>query len=658
MCGIVGIVPKSPADVDQLRKITRRMTQAIAHRGPDAEEFFISPQVALGVRQLKIIDVAGSLQPMQSWDGNRVIIFNGEIYNFQDLREQLTQEGRRFRTKGDTEVVLQAFDHWGPEGIDRLEGMFAFAIWDKAEKKLTLARDWLGQKSIYFAETDLGWTFASEIKGLLASGLLTPKIDLETLSHYMSLRYLPHQATLFLGISKVPPAHLVEVAPKGCRLQRLWEPRYEPKHSRSETELFDELDHLLEKVVAQHLMSEVPLGAFLSGGIDSSSIVAYAASALHEPLRTFSVGADEGSLSELPWARQVVERYRTLHVERIVEPDLALLTPKMVAAMDEPVDPFAAGIYAVAQVASEHVTVALGGDGGDELFAGYDRYVGQKLAQAYSVVPSALRRKLLRPLLRLVPESFGYKSAATKLRWLDSMADKSGVARYAESVAFLRFPHTMKSELFTKETWRDISRGASERLLAEYFDDGAASEYLDRMLHADVMTRLAEHQLPSVDHMSMAFSLEARNPFLDRRVAEFAMRIPASWKIRKRRIKYVLRKLGERHLPRELLTREKRGFGFPIALWLRGELRPLIERVARESRLAEVGIFRRDGLKQLVAEHVDGKLDHNYRLWMLFNLEVWFRHYFDGESVETLEAGIAGSRPEVSSSTHPELARV
>ena len=644
MCGIAGIVPREPTDPARLDAIVRRMTAAIVHRGPDDEGYHVTENVALGMRRLSIIDVAGSRQPISTPDGNRTIVFNGEIYNFPKVREELDRAGRGFRTVGDTEVVLLAFDAWGREGIDRLEGMFAFAIWDEAKRSLVLARDWLGQKSIVYAETELGWVFASEVKALLASGLVSPAIDLETLSHYMSLRYLPRRGTLFAGISKVPPAHLVEVTATERRFERLWTPSYAPKHAGSEADVLDELDGLMRDVVAEHLMSEVPLGAFLSGGIDSSLVTAYAAQALDEPVRTFSIGVNDDSQSELPWARQVAERYATNHFERVVEADLARLAPRMVAAMDEPVDPFAAGVYTVSEITSQHVTVALGGDGGDELFAGYDRYVGQQLAEWYSRVPAALRRGLLRPILRAIPESFGYKSFAQRLRWLDTMAEKQGFDRYAESAAYLRFPHDMKAALFTEEAWAKVRDERSESLLEEFFRDGCAGDLVDRMLHTDFSTRLAEHQLPIVDRMSMAFSLEARNPFLDRRVAEFAARIPSAWKMKKRRIKYVLRKMGERHLSRELLYRKKQGFGFPLAHWFRGELRPLLDKVVAESRWAETGLFRRDEMARLVKEHVEGGVDHNYRLWMLLNLEIWYRHFFENESVADLEAWVVSAR--------------
>jgi asparagine synthase (glutamine-hydrolysing) len=294
--------------------------------------------------------------------------------------------------------------------------------------------------------------------------------------------------------------------------------------------------------------------------------------------------------------------------------------------------------------ARESVTVALGGDGGDELFAGYDRYVGQQLSEWYARIPGPLRRRVLRPLLRAIPESFGYKSLATKLRWLDTMAEKTGVERYADSAAFLRFPHALKQELFTESAWRAAGARESERLLAEFFEDGTASAFLDKMLHADCATRLAEHQLPIVDRMAMAHSLEARNPFLDHRVAAYAMRLPASLQLKGRKIKYVTRTMGERYLPHDLLWREKQGFGFPLALWFRSEWTGMIRACVADSRLVAAGIFRRAAMERLIDEHVGGRIDHNFRLWLLFQTELWYRHVIEGVPVPALEETVEGWR--------------
>jgi len=644
MCGIAGILPHRPTDPAQLTAAIERMVAALVHRGPDDQGTFVTHDVALGMRRLSIIDVAHGQQPMRSADGRYALVFNGEIYNHELLRKELEQAGRRFATHCDTEVVLAAFENWGESGLKRLEGMFSVAVWDQVGRSLVLARDWLGQKSLYWTDCRLGLAFASEIKALLTLPGVERKLDVQALSHYMSLRYLPGEATFFSGVSKIPAAHAMRWRGGERSATRLWTPGYEPKSQLSEERLLSEFDELMRTVVGQHLMSEVPLGAFLSGGIDSSLVVAYAAQLLSEPLRTFSIGVDHESQSELPWAEIVADRYATRHFETIVQPDLAGLAPRMVAAMEEPVDPFACGVYVVSEVASKHVTVALGGDGGDELFAGYDRYKGQELAELYAHVPQALRHTLLRPLIRRFPDNFGYNTFANKLRWLDQMADRGGVERYAESAAFLRFPHWRKQALFTQQAWSRVQGTASEQLLETYFADGSAANHLDRMLHADCMTRLADHQLPITDKMSMAHSLELRNPFLDRRIAEFAMRIPAGLKLRSGRIKCFTRKLGERYLPRDLLYRSKQGFGFPIALWLRGELRPLLQQLVDESHVVAAGIFRAEEIQRLADEHLSGVTDHNYRLWMIFNIDVFFRHYIEGESIASLEEWIGASR--------------
>lgn len=639
MCGIVGIVTRRPHAPERLSRLVHTMADSLVHRGPDAEGFFVRPDVALGVRRLAIIDVARGHQPFLSPDGSRVLVFNGEIYNHRALRRELEQTGRPFATDCDTEVALAAIGRWGASGIERLQGMFGLAHWDDREKRLLLARDWFGQKSIYYAETELGLVFASEIKALLASKLVERGVDLEALSHYMTLRCLPGASTLFTGISKLPAAHRMVVDAETRMVERYWRPRYEPKWQQGEGDLLDELDALFDQVVHEHLMSEVPLGAFLSGGIDSSLVVAYA-SRYANGLRTFSVGVDEASQSELPFARLVAQRYDTRHLETIVEPELARHAPAMVAALEEPVDPFAAGVYIVSQVTARHVTVALGGDGGDELFAGYDRYLGQALARVYARIPATLRHRVLRPVFRRIPESFGYKSLAAKLSWLDRMADLRGVDRYAESVGFLRFPHGLKEALFTGEAWKQSGALESARLLDEHFQDGSASAFLDRILHTDCMTRLADHLLPSVDRMSMAHSLEVRCPFLDRRLAELAMRMPVEWKLKHRRLKYIARRLAERHLPSALVYRPKQGFGFPLGLWLRGPLAPLLCRTIQQSRFAEVGIFQRAEMVRLLDEHIEGRVDHSYRLWMLFNLEIWYRHFIDREASESLQRWI------------------
>ena len=644
MCGIAGFVPRAVSDPSELAGTLRRMVRRLVHRGPDDDGVHVDSHVALGMRRLEVIDRAGGRQPMYARGGMLVLVFNGEIYNYLTLRKGLENQGVQFESHSDTEVLLRLLEYGGVAALSRVEGMFALALWDSEKRELTLARDWLGQKSLYWTQTPHGFGFASEIKALLTLPGVSAGIDIGTLSDYMSLRYLPGDRTLFTGIHKLAPASVMTFRDGDRMVERLWRPAYEPKHRMSEDEVLEALDERMRLVVREHLISDVPLGAFLSGGVDSSLIVAYASGMVDEPLATFSVGVDEASQNELPWARRVASQYGTRHSEQVVKPDLAKLTPRMVASLEEPVDPFGAGVYIVSEVARRHVTVALSGDGGDEIFAGYDRYKGQRIADLYASVPRVLRHGLLRPFFRAIPDSFGYNTLTAKLRWLDQLADSDSVERYAESAAYLRFPHAAKERLFTPHIWEHIGRSASERLLEAYFNDGCADAFLDRILHADCMSRLSENQLPITDRMSMAHSLELRSPFLDRRIVEFAMRIPAPMKLKKGRLKYVTRKLGERYLPRDLLYRPKKGFGFPLALWLRGPLRPLMARTIADSRLVAEGIFRQEELWRMHDEHVAGRFDHNYRLWMIFNLELFWRHYMDGESVERLESWVDAAK--------------
>jgi asparagine synthase (glutamine-hydrolysing) len=644
MCGIAGLLPRRETDPRELDRVVRLMTAALTHRGPDDEGYFVSPHVALGMRRLAVIDVAGGMQPMHSADGRLQLVFNGEIYNHASLRDELQRQGCHFRTKSDTEVLLRLLERDGTKGIERIEGMFGFAAWDAATRELTLARDWFGQKCIYYTETPLGLAFASEIKALLRVPGVQPQLDLTGLYHYMSMRYLPARLTFFAGIHKIPPAHAARVVGGEIKLERLWRPTYEPKSTSSEDEILDQLDATLRHVVEEHLVSDVPLGCFLSGGIDSSLIVAYAATTLKEPVRTFSIGVGEHTQDELPWARMVARQYQTRHFEMVVEPDLALLTPKMVAATEEPVDPFGAGVYVVSEIARKHVTVALGGDGGDELFAGYDRYLGQQFAERYALLPKSLRHRVLRPLLRRFPDSFQYNTLASRLRWIDTVSDYSGARRYGEAVAFLRFSHERKAALFTEACLGQVGSLVSEQLLQEFFSDGCASNFVDRMMHADLMTRIADNDLLTTDRLSMAHRLELRSPFLDRRVADIAMKIPQEMRLRKWRLKYMTRRLAERYLPRKLIYRPKKGFGFPLALWFRGPLQKVMQRAIDSSRLVEAGYFRRSAMQDLLDEHCAGVQDHNYRLWLLLNIEVFWRHFIDGDSTSDLEDWIDSSR--------------
>jgi asparagine synthase (glutamine-hydrolysing) len=631
MCGIAGIL--GAREPDAIRTITR----TLQHRGPDDEGYYEDPRIALGQRRLSIVDLSGGHQPIGNETGEIWLVCNGEIYNSPELRAELIARGHVFKTHTDVEVILHLYEELGEGCCARLRGMFAFAVWDGPRRRLLLGRDPLGQKPLYFCRQPDGFLFASEVKALLASKRIPPKIDLDGMGHYISLRYLPDHYTMFEGIHKLPAASWLSLRGDGePEIQRYWTLSFTPKTGGDEAELTDRLEAVLLETVKLHLMSDVTVGAFLSGGIDSSLITAMMAKLTGVPFPTFSIGVKEQGFNELPFARMVSEKYRLDGREKVVESDMIHLIPAMVHHMDEPSDPFGAGVYLVSREAAREVKVVLGGDGGDENFAGYDRFAGQRITDLYCLLPRWFRRQVVQRITRRIPESFGYKSAAQKIAWLNEMSLFSRGERYAQSMSFLRFTPEAKRELFTDAARARMHDTDSVAKILGWFDAGNADDLVDRMLYTDLMTRIPDHLLTIVDRMSMAHSLEARPPLLDHRLVEFAATLPADLKLKGRNLKYLLKKVAARYLPRELIEREKQGFGFPIAIWLRTELRPLLLNLFRQSRFVELGLFRDEYVQRILNEHLDGRRDHNFRLWILINLEIWYRMYFEGETVESM----------------------
>ena len=613
------------------------MTDALTHRGPDGVGYFSDGMIALGQRRLSIIDIDGGKQPIASEDGRLQLICNGEIYNSPGIRRQYEKLGYAFRTKTDVEVILPLYLEHGPDCVNYLQGMFAFAIWDTRDNSLFLARDHLGQKPLFYAMQGDDFLFASEVKAILASGLIDACPDIEALWHYISLRYVPDDHSLVKGIKKLPAGHFLLVREGKPEVRRYWNLHFAPKFTDSENELVDQLDDLLNKTVQAHLLSDVEVGSCLSGGIDSSTIAAIAAKYQDTPLRTFSIGVKDQSFNELPYARMAASHCGFRAHEKVVEADLVRMMPSMIRAMDEPSDPFGVGVHLVSGLASEHVKVVLSGDGGDESFAGYDRYAGQRIADYYCLMPESFRRQVMSRLIKLIPETFGYKTYAQKFKWLNEMSFYSAGNRYAHSMSFLRFTEDAQNSLFTEQGKRQLTGARSPEKILEYFDAENASDLVDRMLYTDLMTRIPDHLLTIGDRMSMAFSLEMRPVLVDYKLVEFAAKLPPKMKLHGRELKYLLKKVAARYLPDGLINREKQGFSFPIARWIRGDLRNYTQNLFAQSRFVESGIFDPDFMNQLLSEHLDGKADHNYRIWILINLEIWYRMYFEGQSVEDMQ---------------------
>lgn len=632
MCGIAGVLSTEPPSPESME----RMSRALAHRGPDAHGEWQGGGVTLLHRRLAVIDVEHGQQPMESEDGDLVVTFNGEIYNYPELRTELEAAGRRFRTNCDTEVLLHLYSMVGPDFVAKLRGMFALALFDRPGNRVVLARDHLGQKPLFYARLGSTLAFASEVKGLLASGLVDAEVDVETLWHHAGLRFCPDETTLFQGVSKVRPGHLLIATPgdEDVEVRRYWKLDYSHKTSATYTESADELADLLDETVGLHLMSDVPVGSFLSGGVDSSLVSALAVSHTGEGFPTFSVAVEDSDFSELKFARQAAETIGSEHHEASVEPDLMLLLPDIIWHLEQPADPHAVGLYLLSELARPRVKVVLGGDGGDETFGGYVRFTQSRLIEAYRLLPRFLRTRLIAPLIDRLPYSFGYHNLADKAQWAHQMSLRSGAEKHYFAMSYFGFSETQKSELFTTEVASSVTNPDTSRWITGHYDAVDSGDDLDRMLYIEQMTRMPEYFLHIADRMSMAHGLEMRAPLVDYRIVEFAATLPSDFKIRPGELKVILREIARRHFPADLIDRPKMGFKFPMARWFRDGLANFVTRVFVDARLFETGLFERDYVDRLIAEHQAGQVDHNFKIWNLLNLEVWYRLFVDGHSRE------------------------
>lgn len=630
MCGLAGAVAESAETA------VRAMTAALVHRGPDDEGYYSDADIFIGFRRLSIVDLDGGHQPISNETGDVILVCNGEIYNSPELRRRLTSAGHRFSTQSDVEVILHLYEQHGVACFSMLEGMFAVALWDKRHKRLVLARDHMGQKPLFYALRGNELYFASEVQAVLASGRIAPALAEDALWHYLSLRSIPENFSLMKGIKKLPAASYLVFENGSASIERYWHLDFRSKSTLSHRDSIDALDELLSSTVKSHLLSDVTVGSFISGGIDSTTIATMMARQSQSRVPTFSIGVQEASFDELPIARQVAEANDLEFHGQRVHADIAQLMPQMVHHLGEPADAYGVGVYLVSKLASQHVKVVLCGDGGDESFGGYDRYRGQKLVDLVRILPATLRRFVIAGLIKAVPESYQYKSMAERLRWLQYMCDFEDGERYARALGFLRFPPEAKQQLFTESALERNAELDSVDQVLRFFDAENVSDLIDRMLYTDLMTRVSDHNLVMTDRMSMAWSLEVRSPFVDPRVVEFAASLPADLKVRGRKLKYALREVAARYIPSKVVQLPKQGFGFPVGQWMRQDLRSAVESRLFNSRFVEEGLFRKEYLENLVGEHMSGERDHSYRLWLLLGLEVWHELYIEGRAVESV----------------------
>jgi asparagine synthase (glutamine-hydrolysing) len=633
MCGICGKVYFDPQ-----RMVTRaelgRMSQTLEHRGPDGEGFWTDGHVGLAHRRLAIIDlraVAG--QPMSNEDGSIWVTFNGEIYNFQELRCELVARGHVFRTTSDTEVIVHAYEEYGRECLNRFRGMFAFALWDTRTRILLLARDRVGKKPLYYYKGHDCFVFGSEIKALLVDPAVPGEPDPVALDHFLALQYIPAPLTAFRGVRKLPPAHWLEVRNDRIEMGRYWKLQYTPKRQITWSEAVDELRWRFAEAVRLRLVSDVPLGVFLSGGVDSSAVVATMAQEMGHPVQTFSVGFEDASFDERPFARQVAELYGTTHTELVVKAPVTDILPRLVWHYDEPFgDASAVPSYAIAALTSQHVTVVLNGDGGDENFAGYEWYAKDLIVRRGEVLPLWLRQWLA-SWGQGVPLTRKQHRLVRKITQVAKLLALSPASRYGYWME--HFSLEARQHLYTPSFGMTVVGSNPEGLFAEVFGQSDTEEWVDTMLDADINMFLPEDLLVKIDRATMAHSLEARSPFLDHVLMEFVASLPSHLKLAGRQQKRVLKTALQDVLPDVVLKRSKMGFCVPLERWFREELREMAYDVLLAPRAMQRGYFRPQAVAKLLDDHCRGEANNAKYLWDLLILELWHQTFVDVKDLTT-----------------------
>jgi asparagine synthase (glutamine-hydrolysing) len=626
MCGITGIVRNDGNAVDEV--LLARMCAAIRHRGPDDDGFYVNGPVGLAMRRLSIIDLKGGHQPIHNQDRTAWIVFNGEIYNYLELREKLEKLGHTFYTNSDTEAIVHAYDRYGSDCVKHLRGMFAFAIWNESAQELFLARDRVGKKPLLYAQVKAQFIFASEFSSLLLHPDLIRDIDPTALDYYLSFMCVPAPLTAYKAIKKLEPGHTLRWRKGETRIERYWQPDFSSKLKISEEEAGERTLEILRDAVRVRMMSEVPLGAFLSGGIDSSAVVALMSEQSSKPIKTFSIGFEEQDFSELQHARRIAEHVGADHNEFIVRPDALEVLPLLVKHYGEPyADSSAIPTYYVARETRKHVTVALNGDGGDESFAGYERYAAMQLAQKYHRLPALLRESVVKQFVDLIPTSETSRSRLRDAKRFLQAASLPKSERYLRWVSV--FDGNAKRELYSENFSNSTANVHSGGLLDPWFTRANGTGIVDAALEADIMTYLPNDLLVKVDIATMAVSLEARSPFLDHHVIEFAASLPEKLKLRGLTTKYLLKRVLRKLLPAENLERRKMGFGVPIGHWFRGKLQPFLRETILSEKALNRGLFRPQEINRLVELHTRSERDYSPQLWTLLMLELWFNEFID-----------------------------
>ena len=623
MCGIAGVV-SATRESDITEALVRHMCDQIVYRGPDDEGILVQDGAGLGMRRLSIIDLSGGHQPVFNEDRSAWVVFNGEIYNFPELRPELEKRGHRFYTKTDTEVIIHLYEEMGAECVQKLRGMFSLAIYDQPKRKLVLARDRLGKKPLHYALLKDKLYFGSEIKSILAVAPELAEVNAQGLLEYLYYGYIPDPITVFTGIQKLPPGHLLEFEKGKICIRQYWDlPQYNTHAPKSEEECLEELEGRLLEATRIRLISDVPLGAFLSGGTDSSTIVALMAHASSGPVKTFSIGFTKADFNEAEYARMVARKFGTDHHEMILEPDVVETVEHLTSSLEEPFgDSSMLPTYYVSQMARQHVTVALSGDGGDEIFAGYDRYRIHSSRRFFEYIPKWARKFYRDQVFPRLPNGMqgrGFSYNVT-LPWRE---------RYVDGLSFV--PAFERDAPLLSDDFRQILRRCDDpqNALLRYFANAPARDPVSELLYVDTKTYMPADILTKVDRMSMLNSLEVRVPILDHQFVEWVTGLPPQWKLRGSTQKYILRKLAERvGVPREALNRPKQGFALPLVHWMRNELKDVLM-ILLEPRTLQRGYFEADGIRKLMNDHLYGGRVLTGRIWRLLMFELWHRNFLE-----------------------------
>jgi len=629
MCGICGVTYfDRERNVSELE--VKGMCDVIRHRGPDDQGWITKGNYGIGMRRLSIIDLFTGRQPIANEDGSIWIVFNGEIYNHMELRDELVKKGHTFQTKCDTEAIVHAYEEYGEDCPKKLNGMFGFAILDQKKQTLFLARDRLGIKPLYYYHDSGKFAFGSELKSILQVENIPREVDKRALDIFLTFEYIPSPYSIFEGIRKLPPGHSLTLKDGRITIKEYWDLRFDEKET-PEDDLCEQLLDLFQDAVKIRLMSDVPLGAFLSGGIDSSAIVAMMSRVMDRPVKTFSIAFKEDTYNESPYAQQIADRFNTEHHVEVIEPNALELTEKLVGFLDEPFGDFSIfPTYLVSKMARKHVTVSLSGDGGDELFAGYDTYIANKAGRAYERLPGLLRGAM-HPILNRIPPTEKKKGLINRAkRFVEGMQLPPDL-EHTRWMIFLQ--EAEKPKLYSDDLQDVLNGSDSFEFIRSYFNRVNTTDPLNRQLYVDIKSYLVDDILVKVDRMSMATSLETRVPFLDHRFVEFTATIPSRLKLQGKSTKYLLKKAMQGILPPEILNRGKEGFSIPIKNWLKTDLKSLMLEVLEPQKIKREGFFNANYVEQLKKEHLSGKKNHSHRLWSMMVFGIWQNLYLRGERI-------------------------